>query len=222
MSDILLLSESEFTQQYDSSAANYPEFGTRPDVGSAYALYLHYAINGEGYQLFGRIISGQSIKAGFDESVYKNFEPAGHAFNPGKDMNASIIDDPRFKVGNAGDKIMHYLKRWGWTPALNDVWVLANVHARKHFIPISPLAAGYVFSDEFGVSVFGRELLGLALSGYISKPVNGKGTFVPTHNASNAASSKLTLNDYVAKANGLKGKEAYKAFFHQSGFHVAP
>lgn len=223
MSEIFL-SETEFLEQYNSVVESYPnlKFGIKPAAASAYALYLHYAINGEGYQYFGRIISGESIKVGFDESVYKNFEPAGHAFNPGLDMNKSIVNDRRFKIGNSNDNIMVYLKRWGWTAALNDVWVLANVHARKHFFPISPLKESYVLSDEFGVSVFGRELLALAMSGYISQSEYGETTFVPSHNPSSTASSKLTLQAYVSKINELKGKEAYKSFFQKSGFQVAP
>lgn len=231
MSGEIFLSEAKFSAQYLEAMGLYPAiYGsdtwrpTPPDTGSAYSLYLHYAINGEGYQKFGRIINGSFIKKGFNEAAYQKYEPGGHAFNPGKDYNTSILNDPLFEFGHEGskDNVMNYLKKWGWSPALNDVWVLANVHARKRFDPISPLEATYVFDDKFGVSVFGRELVGLVLAGYIFKPSGDKGMFVPTHNSSEGCGSRLTLVQYVSTVNSLKGKEAYKSFFQHAGINVKP
>ena len=231
MSSVVFLSETEFYAQYLEAQALYPViYGrdawkpTPPDTKSAYALYLHYAINGEHFQKFGRIIKGSFIKKGFNEAAYQKYEPDGHAFNPGADYNKDILNDPGFYFGHDGAKehLMNYLKKWGWSPALNDVWVLANVHARKRFEPISPLQDSYVFDDTFGVSVFGRELLGLALAGYIFKSVEKKGMFVPSHNISEGCGSRLTLVKYVSMVNSLKDKEACKCFLQRSGFAVLP
>lgn len=231
MSDVFLLSEQEFAHQYSSLlGTQYVDIGASskcPTTEAAYALYLHYAINGEGFQLFGRIKNNNNITTGFDEGVYQNFEAGGYAFNPTKSMNADIVNDPGFIVGKSGEKILEYLKRWGWTPALNDIWVLANVHARKDFIPISPLNASYVFDKDFGVSVFGRELVGITLAGYIKKTVFEQETFVAPHNDSRPGVDKLSLQNYAGKMKalsvaGTSGEKitAFQSYFRSAGLTI--
>lgn len=228
MAGAFILSMEEFEEQYSSCSYVNIKDNICPNPEDAYLLYLHYATNGVGFQLFGRIKNETNkFTAGFDESVYEAFEPGGYAFNPTKDMNKLILEDKIFWVGKDNEMIMEYLKRFGWTPALNDIWVLANVHARKDFIPISPLRFTYIFDKDFGVSVFGRELVGITLAGYIKKTLFGQETFVAPHNEGRPGVDKLSLVGYSEKmknlsvgCNSTKKISLFRSYFKSVGLTI--
>jgi hypothetical protein len=68
-----------------------------------------------------------------------------------------------------------------WAPVLNDAWVLGHIHRRAEFILVSPRSPHNLWEDSSfrtGVTITGRELLGLKEFGYVQKNgVSGYGIF---------------------------------------------
>lgn len=53
-----------------------------------------------------------------------------------------------------------------WSFAMNDCWVLGNIHACRDFYLASPKTAEYLIDPKYGMTVTGRELLGILSFGY--------------------------------------------------------
>lgn len=54
----------------------------------------------------------------------------------------------------------------GWNLTVNDCFVVGGLHERLNFYAASPFSAANLFHDEYGITITGREALGLAIFGY--------------------------------------------------------
>lgn len=217
MSDVFRYYRQEFYNDYEKAVELYPSDkgnNRMPSKEEAFMYYEYFATKGEMLQHFGRVVTGwnTNIKEGFTHQKYRQLEGKGQAFNPGSatdkdgvEFNGMKFHDEQFKYA--------WLKKHGWTAILNDLWLIANTHMKKQFNAVSPIEKSYIISDdEFCVSVFGRELCGLLMSGY-SKV--GTRTFMPMHSEGDHSARRLSLSDYVSKMNSMKkdGKSAFDQFF---------
>lgn len=220
MSNGLIYHRQEFYNDYDAATKltgangllySHGKENWMPSKQEAFTYYEYFAMNSAPVQCFGRVVK-PTLEKGFGHEEYGKYEPRGQAFNPGsasdaegKEFNGMRFHDDQFKFA--------WLKKHGWTAILNDIWLIANTHSKKHFEPVSPLTSQYVLAGEpFYVSVFGRELCGLLLSGYKR---DGNGKFVPTNRAGSHQETRLSLCDYAKKINEMQtGREkAFIEFF---------
>ncbi|HKL06610.1 hypothetical protein [Marivita sp.] len=213
MSDSFQYYREEFYNDYQSALSHYSGGpGLTPSKEEAFRYYEHFATHGENKQYFGRVVKSQHGVGGFTHQKYKEFEPKGQAFNPGssadsqgKEHNGMMFHDDQFKYA--------WLKKHGWTALLNDVWLIANAHRKKLFEPVSAINDLKIYTgDEFIVSVFGRELCGLLMSGYI-RP--NKGAFTATHGEGDHSARRLSLTHYAKTMNAMQkaGQSEFQKFF---------
>ena len=97
-----------------------------------------------------------------------------------------------------------------------------GVHSYQDFHPASPIKARNIFDDvRFPpLTITGRELVGLALAGYVA--VAGHPTLGTIYRRScDSKASSLNLVDYQVMITKLKTVEQAKSFFQKAGFRIA-
>ena len=221
MSNGFIYYREEFYKDYEAARElegakggrlySHEEKNWMPSKQEAFTYYEYFAMNSTPVQYFGRVVKPK-LEKGFGHQEYGKYEPRGQAFNPGsasdaggKEFNGMRFHDDQFKYA--------WLKKHRWTAILNDIWLIANTHVKKQFKPVSPIEYKYVMASKpYYVSVFGRELCGLLMSGYTR---NDKGIFMSTNGAGSHKETRLSLCDYAKKIDEMQkgGEIAFKEFF---------
>lgn len=117
-----------------------------------------------------------------------------------------------------------------WNLTVNDVWVCAGVHSMQPFYSASPINFRNIFNQNFGLTITGRELFGLALGGYKEKTAMSRDAvwskvFVPS---SQSESDFLTLVEYqvriadiITRSSITQAITEFKQFFERAKFTIA-
>ena len=184
----------------------------------AWALYENTRLAPLRMQIFGRHIFDQN------ENVIrfaKSVTPGNSQQMPDFMVGITQTELDNFGKTNANESGSALLTgRDSWNLTINDVWVCGGAHACQEFHPASPVNARNIFSQQHILTITGRELVGLALAGYIA--TSGHASLGTIYRPSiNKKVDDLNLVDYQVTIAGLKTVEDAKAFFANRGIAIA-
>ncbi|QPI85317.1 hypothetical protein I3V23_12345 [Rhodobacterales bacterium HKCCA1288] len=104
-----------------------------------------------------------------------------------------------------------------WSVTYNDAWLCGAVHGLKEFHCASDLSPENVFDEKFGLTVTGRELVGLHIAGFIRQQTIQKdgSLYVVFKNGVTANPTKLTLAAYSSMVAQLDTKDKAEHFMRK-------
>lgn len=186
-------------------------------VNDAWALYENTRRAPLKMQIFGRHIFDQN------ENVVKFAKKVGSgesAQMPDFMVGITQTELDNFGKTNANESGSALLTgRDSWNLTINDVWVCAGAHALQEFHPASPVNARNIFSQQHILTITGRELVGLALAGYI--PVSGHESLGTIYRPSITHKvDDLNLVDYQVTIADLKSVDHAQEFLRRKGFDI--
>lgn len=159
-------------------------------IDKCYQVYQNSATNHLDALVVGRLVK----KDGASKPV--NLSQIGHG----------IDDIERANFGRANNSsVGSVLDTQDWTVAMNDSWLMGGIHACHDFYVASPRTAQNVLDPQFGVTVTGRELLGLTTFGYTIHPNTRLGEVYVCTNKGRAQGATFTEYEKVfqtAKSGG--------------------
>ena len=124
-------------------------------IDKCYQVYQNSATNPLESMVVGRLVK----RDGASKPI--NLSQIGHG----------IDNIERANFGRANNaSVGSVLDTQDWTVAMNDAWLMGGIHACHDFYVASPRTAQNVLDPEFGLTVTGRELLGLTTFGYAIHP----------------------------------------------------
>lgn len=168
-------------------------------------------------QIFGRHIFDQNeAVVKFAKSVPKGTSKQMPDFMVG--ITQTELDN--FGKTNANESGSALLTgRNSWNLTINDVWVCAGVHSCQEFHPASPVNARNIFSQQHILTITGRELIGLALAGYVAVSKHASLGTVYRPSVKNKVDA-VNLVDYQVTIASLKTVQAAQTFFAQKGLQI--
>jgi len=219
--------QSEYTQDYEVSLQaakavhgnNKQTQSTDPSVG--WKLYCNARKPKLGFHLFGRHVASKKL------SPYKA-NPSTHTGRVVKDLPPNLQGisrnnydkfDENFGLVNeaeSGSILIMGGDKWNFT--LNDTWIVGGVHSGLPFYACSPLVIYNVFDYEYILTITGRELLGLALFGYMQQTHAELGTVFVCNDKKKAKGARLS--EYQAVIGELKRMADASKVFSDAGFTV--
>lgn len=156
---------------YRNRAGNGPIQGNvnDQDVQNAWAVYQHAMHTNLQSLVLGRWVQNSNEQnPGIDQTTRQNFQQMNEVDYGGSVMNSN-----------------------NWTMLMNDAWVLGGIHSHTPFYLASPRNQQNIAHQQYGITVTGRELLGLITFGYEivqANPTLGEAARVLNANAANGAS----------------------------------
>ena len=123
-------------------------------------------------------------------------------------------------VGSAdslqGGSILSLVKG-GWSVTYNDAWICGAVHGLKEFHCASDLSPENVFDEKFGLTVTGRELVGLHIAGFVRQQTVLKdgSRYVVFRNGVTSSAAKLTLTSYSSTMAQLDTEAKARKFVNE-------
>ncbi len=154
--------------QLADSAARY--------IDMCFQVYNNAATNSLQALLVGRIVK----KNGAGERI--NISQIGYGLDDVERQNFG-----RTNVESVGA----VLDTDSWSVAMNDSWLMGGIHAQLDIYLASPRTAANIVDPQFGATVTGRELLGLATFGYTLHPNTQQGEVFVCTDASRARSASF-------------------------------
>lgn len=139
-------------------------------ASDAWNLYQNTRLAPLKMQIFGRHIfdQGEAISKFVRSNKSQGFASLPHDSMIGI-TQTEIRNFGGVNKESSGSALKSGADDWNFT--VNDVWLCAGVHALHEFHPASPLNSRNIFHQNFVLTITGRELVGLALAGYV--PVAG-------------------------------------------------
>lgn len=152
-------------------------------------------------QIFGRHV--------FTKSAQRNI---------GLGIGLSEVDN--FGKANSRSSGSIQLLNYGdWNATINDVWLCAGIHGLHEFHPASPLNSANIFDKQFTLSVTGRELVGLAIAGYV--PLEGHKALGRIYRPSITKNAEdFNLMAYREQIKKIESIDHAKRFFKDKGFNI--
>jgi hypothetical protein len=187
-------------------------FGT-VTLDVAWDLYTKTYDQTLGFQVIGRLVTSWVKRKRI--SSYKIWNRLGFAtqlsgslVGIGAPEQENFIETPG-QVGGA------LLKVETWNFTVNDAWLLAGVQGKQTFVAASPLKWNNILHKKYGLTVLGRELAGLAISGYVRED-NGKQV---AFYSPKLVTFFYTLVEYQDKMSTLTSSGEAKDFFESYHFN---
>ena len=115
-----------------------------------------------------------------------------------------------------GGSILSLVKE-GWRVTYNDAWICGAVHGLKEFHCASDLKPSNVFDKKFGLTVTGRELVGLHLAGFVRQQTVLKdgSRYVVFRNGVTSSAANLTLASYSSAMAQLNTEAKARKFMNK-------
>jgi len=215
---------AEFQPDYEAvqqaAMAFHKVFSVMPNVSStlAWNVYLNTKRAPLGFQVFGRHVIDQASRI----ELFKKSVASGKSGQLPKYMQG--LTDCEFtgfgksndETGGSALKISN--QKWNFT--VNDAWVLAGVHSFQPFYPASPVISANIFHNTHILTITGRELVGLAISGYEEHGTgyDALGTIYECKDRKKA--SGVTFVDYQLAIASIASVGDAKSFFEKKGFKI--
>ena len=104
-----------------------------------------------------------------------------------------------------------------WSVTYNDAWLCGAVHGLKEFHCASDLSPKNVFDEKFGLTVTGRELVGLHIAGFIRQQTILKdgSRYVVFKSGVTANATQLTLAAYSSTVAELNTEAKAEKFMNE-------
>lgn len=176
-------SAQEFTKEYTLATNAAQGFhGVIPQTKAvtpqiAWDAYSNARTPNLGFHLFGRHINAKSTAP-----YRRDQNPVAVAASKGPTLGQlpkgitgiSLSKYDEFTtnfgvVNNTDDGSILMMGGSNWNLTVNDSWLLGGVHSELPFYACSPLKSFNLFDHEYILTITGRELLGMALAGYVVK-----------------------------------------------------
>ena len=185
-----MYTELEFTNDFIRAYPTYKRSDrSAKSIGLCYQTYLSSSRAALEALVVGRIVKkGQSI----DEPPM-----------------IGLDDVERFNFGTTSDRTQGSVL-WSqyWSIPLNDSWLMGGIHAGLPFYVASPRTQGNILDPQWGITVTGRELLGLTTFGYELNPNTTLGEVYECQNPAKA--SRATFMEYELTFRQALRSEGWK------------
>jgi hypothetical protein len=119
------------------------------------------------------------------------------------------IERTNFGISNKRDPGSVLWSRY-WSIPLNDAWLMGGIHAGLDFYLASPRTKDNIYDEEFGLTVTGRELLGLTTFGYKFPPKSAIGDAYPMQCADRTRASNATFQEYEKAFQSAKSDGSWE------------
>jgi hypothetical protein len=182
----------------------------KTDMKYVIANNIHHMSAEQAFEFYRNTFAKKTAKRA-DGFLLVNFHVFGrHVYK----RDASIAfgdyvpDDPEKGAGIGSEEFANLgaLLEAGWTIAINDTWLLGGVNSLAEFHAASPLTWKNILDDEHIMTITGRELVGLALAGYIQTSGHEALNKVYMPGADKAKAENLTFGAYDEEVSKLKNQ----------------
>lgn len=185
--------------QKDELGKNYEKF--HKSFWDAWSLYQNTLSAPLEMQIFGRHV--------FTKSAQRNI---------GLGIGLSEVDNFG-KANSRSSGSIQLLNKGDWNATINDVWLCAGIHGLHQFHPASLLNSTNIFDKQFILSVTGRELVGLAIAGYVPREGHKALGRIYTPSITKNAED-FNLMAYREQIKKIESIENAILFFKQKGFNI--
>jgi hypothetical protein len=120
-------------------------------------------------------------------------------------------------VNNQKDGSILMMGGGNWNFTINDSWLIGGIHSELAFYSCSPLKSFNLVDHEYVLTITGRELLGLALAGYVEE--SGHADMGVAFTCDDKAKAQaLTLPDIQLAVADMKTPMDAMSVFANAGF----
>lgn len=197
----------EFSTDFETARIKNEEKGNIA-VHSGWAIYKRTKDTPLDFVIFGRHLRDvnhnivpKSGKRGITKQEMNNFKHPSSVGSADSLQGGSILS----------------LVKGGWSVTYNDAWICGAVHGLKEFHCASDLSPENILDDDFGLTVTGRELVGLHIAGFVCQQTILKDgdRYIMFRSGVTSSAAKLTLASYSGAVAQLNSKDKAEKFMKE-------
>ena len=197
------------------------------DASIGWAAYSNARNPSLGFHLFGRHIAAKSLAPlRRDQNAVSVNASKGPTLGQlpkgltGISFNSYDAFSTNFGIVNNVDSGSILLMGGGnWNFTINDSWLLGGIHSECAFYSCSPLKSFNLVDHEYILTITGRELLGMALAGYVEE--SGDPDLGSAFSSGDRAKAQgLSLTDIQLAVADCKSAFDAMGIFSNAGFSI--